>query len=336
MRIILSFLCFLFLSCNSQPKVVTKTEYPVYEKNKNAITIAFGSCSDEDKPQPLWKNILAEAPDIWLWLGDNIYGDTQDMDKMRRKYKMQKDNPDYQELLKTTLVEGVWDDHDYGKNDAGKEYPTKVGSQEAFLDFFDVPQDDPRRTRLGTYHSFTHSTNVGSVKFILLDTRYFRDALVKENGENAPNMEGTILGEEQWTWFAQELNNSSADIHIIASSIQAIPEEHIYEKWANFPKERDRLFDLISTSKAKHPILLSGDRHIAEVSMIGWKETDIYDITSSSLTHGWNAPAPEANKHRIGDIVYKENYGVLIIEKENIIVRLMSKEGLEEEVVIGR
>jgi len=241
----LGILC--LLAC--KPKYNTKpVELPAYEKNDAAITIAFGSCSDEDKPQPLWGNILAEAPDIWMWLGDNIYGDTQDMNKMRRKYAMQKEHPEYQHLIKNAIVAGVWDDHDYGKNDAGKEYPTKVESQEAFLDFFDVAPDDPRRERLGTYHSFTHKSQVASVKFILLDTRYFRDPLVKVDGANAANNSGTILGPRQWSWLEKELKNTSEDYTIIASSIQAIPEEHVYEKWANFPNERDRLFDLIAES----------------------------------------------------------------------------------------
>jgi len=299
------------------------------------MVIAFGSCSDEDKPQPLWDNILAEEPEMWIWLGDNIYGDTQDMDKMRRKYKMQKDNPEYQALLKKAIITGVWDDHDYGKNDGGKEYPARKGSQAAFLDFFDVPADDPRRDREGTYHSFEHKSDKASVKIILLDTRYFRDPLVKRNKKNAANNNGTILGEMQWNWLTQELNNSTADYNIIASSIQAIPEEHIYEKWANFPNQRNRLFDLITSSSAKNPIILSGDRHIGEISKLTWNEKTLYDCTSSSLTHGWRNPAPEANQHRVGEIVYKENYGVLLLEKDKFEFRLMSEEGVEERLVVN-
>lgn len=332
MRNTLILFCLFFLSCKPATKNTRPSTPLVIQKNENAITIAFGSCSDEDKAQPLWDNIIAEGPDIWIWLGDNIYGDTQDMGKMRRKYAMQKENADYQLLSENTLITGVWDDHDFGKNDAGKEYPMRKESQAAFLDFFDVPEDSPRRNREGTYHSFVHEAQGVQVKIILLDTRYFRDKLVKVNGKNAANTRGTVLGETQWNWLEKELNNSTADYTIIASSIQAIPEEHIYEKWANFPNERDRLFNMIAQSKVAHPIILSGDRHIGEISKQEWKGTMLYDITSSSLTHGWRNPAPEANQHRIGNIVYKENYGVLVLEKEGYEVRLMSEEGVEERM----
>jgi len=320
------------ISCKQQANNTRQENIPLIEKNTNAITIAFGSCSDEDKPQPLWENILAHQPDMWIWLGDNIYGDTQDMGKMRRKYKMQKDNPDYQKLCKQTIVTGVWDDHDYGKNDAGKEFPAKAESQAAFLDFFDVAPDDPRRDREGTYHSFVHKTDIGSVKIILLDTRYFRDKLIKSNGANSANNNGTVLGEVQWNWFTQELNNSTADYNIIATSIQAIPEEHKYEKWANFPNQRSHFFDLITSSSAKNPIILSGDRHIGEISKQTWNGKNLIECTSSSLTHGWRAPTPEANEHRVGNIVYKENYGVLVLEKEKFELQLFSEEGVEEEI----
>ena len=48
--------------------------------------IAFGSCAHQDKPQPIWKSIAAAKPDVFLFLGDNIYGDSEDIAVIRRKY----------------------------------------------------------------------------------------------------------------------------------------------------------------------------------------------------------------------------------------------------------
>ena len=189
------------------------------------FTIAFGSCNKQNLPQPLWGPIIANNPDVFIWGGDNIYADTPDMDKMEQDYNIQKSNPGYQKLLSTTSFLATWDDHDYGKNDAGTEWEYKEESQDKFLDFLDVPQNDERRRREGVYHSKLFKLKEGSVKVILLDTRYFRSKLIKSNKKGKrydANTEGTILGEEQWKWLESELKNSKADFNLIVSSIQVL------------------------------------------------------------------------------------------------------------------
>ncbi len=248
-------------------------------------------------------------------LGDNIYGDSEDMRVLKAKYNQQKNHPLYQQLIKQTNVIGTWDDHDYGANDAGKEFSKKVESQQLLLDFLDVPKNVPLRSRKGVYSSYNINNQIAKVKIILLDTRYFRDTLTKVNGKNTLNWNGEILGEAQWTWLENELKNSEADIHIIGSSIQVIPMEHRFEKWNNFPLERQRLFNLITTYKVNRPIFISGDRHIGEISKIDWINQPMYDITSSSLTHGWSNRREETNQHRIGPLVYTENYGLIEISR---------------------
>src|SRR5436190_24046790 len=74
--------------------------------------IFFGSCVHQDKPQPVWDAIVAAKPDLFIMAGDNIYGDTKDMDVMRAKYKKLGAQPGYQKLLKTCPILATWDDHD--------------------------------------------------------------------------------------------------------------------------------------------------------------------------------------------------------------------------------
>jgi alkaline phosphatase D len=128
------------------------------------------------------------------------------------------------------------------------------------------------------------------------------------------NQTGDILGEEQWVWLKKELTNSEADIHIIANGIQVISEEQGFEKWANFPKARKRLLDLLTETKPKNPIVLSGDRHIAEYSRIKTNDLDLPEITSSGLTHTWGELREEPNKHRIGKLIVSLNFGLLHID----------------------
>lgn len=277
------------------------------------MTIAFGSCNKQDAPQPLWDDIIAHEPDVFLFLGDNIYGDTEDMQIMKGKYDLQYAHPEYAQLRAQTKIVGVWDDHDYGKNDAGKEFDKKEESQQLLLDFFDVPKDSPLRSREGVYSANTVKVGEHLVKIILLDARYHRDKLKRVDKVYQPNKSGSILGKEQWKWLEQELSDKDVSLYIIASGIQFIPEDHRFEKWANFPNERQKLFDLIASSEAKGTLLLSGDRHIAEISVMDWSglHYPLVDFTSSGMTHTWSDIPEEYNRHREGDIIAALNYGLL-------------------------
>ena len=288
--------------------------------NKSFIeTISFGSCNKHELPQPLWNPIMAENPNVWIWLGDIVYGDTHDMDLLEEKYTLQKDILDYRRLRLNTSVIGIWDDHDYGINDGGKYFVQKAASQERLLDFLDEPEDSPRRKQEGAYASYSYGIVNNSVKVILLDTRFHRDTLFKEDRKYLPNLEGSMLGEVQWAWLEKELQNSTARINIIASGIQVIPTEHPFEKWSNFPKERERLLNLISSSKAKNPVLISGDRHIAEISLLKDQRfpNGLYEITSSGLTHTWPSYREEYNPYRIGNLIASLHYGTVNFDWDN-------------------
>jgi alkaline phosphatase D len=290
-----------------------------FAQQNDITTIAFGSCSDEDNPQEIWKSVLQQNPQLWIWLGDNIYADTLNMSVMEEKYQHQKSNPDYQKLLATCPVIGTWDDHDFGINDAGKENPAKVQSKEELLKFLDVPADDPVRKHEGVYSAHTYGEGHHKVKVILLDTRYFRDPLKKGPGGNKryiPSNEGDFLGEEQWLWLEKELTNSDAAIHIIGSSIQFISEQHGYEKWANFTTSRNRMLVLLTKTKPQNTFFISGDRHIAEISKMNVKGLPypLYDFTSSGLTHTWSGGGSEENRYRVGQLIIQKNFGLITID----------------------
>ena len=287
--------------------------------NKEVSRVAFGSCSKQDFPEKqLWNEINETDPDLWIWLGDNIYGDTEDMSIMKEKYDFQKSHPDYQELLKNTEVIGIWDDHDYGVNDGGKEYPAKDESKEQLFAFLDVDRNHPARSRKGAYQSYTYQSREGNVKVILLDVRYFRDSLKWSNPgtsqkESIPNPNGDILGEAQWKWFESQLQDKNINLFIVASGIQVIPEEHRWEKWSNFPKSRRRLLEAIS--KVNTPIaLISGDRHLSEISKMDIQGYihPLYEFTSSSLTSP-SGGQEEPNQYIIKEKMFEVNFASMTI-----------------------
>jgi alkaline phosphatase D len=320
---------FLILTSLISCKPVEKS---VSGSGESVDVIAFGSCNRQNRPQPLWQPIVSDQPDLWIWMGDNIYGDTPNMDTLSSKYELQNQVSDYQALKAKTPIIGVWDDHDYGINDGGKHFAQKKESRDLMFDFLEVPENAPERKREGAYSSHLIGSGDNLVKIILLDGRYFRDTLERIDKVYQLNQNGEVLGEAQWKWLEEELKNSPAKVNLISSGVQILPTEHAYEKWANFPKERERLLDLIAKSGAKTPVLLSGDRHIAEVM----KLTDsrfpngLYEITSSGLTHTWSEISPEPNQFRIGELIAKLNYGLALIDwkKQEVTFQIKGENGV--------
>ncbi|MDP2527768.1 alkaline phosphatase D family protein [Maribacter dokdonensis] len=298
----------LLVSCSSKKSLTEKKDF----------VIAFGSCNRVDLPNLLWDDILNTEPDVWIWGGDNIYADTDDMKALRAMYDQQKNEPNYRKLAQTTDVLGTWDDHDYGLNDGGVEFKAKAASQQEFLNFMNVPKSSELRKRKGVYNSKNYVIDGHEVRIILLDTRYFRTPLTPDAETDKrikPNEYGvgTILGDAQWNWLEKELQNSTADFNIIVSSIQYLSQEHGFEGWGNFPHEVDRLAKLIEDTKPKGVVVLSGDRHISEFSKINLEGIDypLIDFTSSGLTHAYREFSGEPNKYRVGEVVYAESFGIL-------------------------
>lgn len=312
--LIFSFI-FLFFSCTS-----TKKEFASSEAT---FTIAFGSCNKHTLNNFLWDDIIATNPNLWVWGGDNIYADTDDMVKLRNTYDAQNAVEGYKKLKTKVPVIGTWDDHDYGLNDGGVEFDVKRESQKEFLDFMDVPSDSQRRSQEGVYAEHNYSLPNGKVKVIVLDTRYFRTALTPDTEtkkRTKPNVygDGTILGESQWQWLEKVLGTSDADFNILVSSIQFLSNEHGFECWGNFPHEVDKLKNMIAVSKAKGVLILSGDRHISEFSKtkVEKLEYPLIDFTSSGLTHVYSKFSGEPNPYRVGEVVSTKSFGLLQFDFE--------------------
>lgn len=286
--------------------------------------IGFGSCLHQNKPQPIWHAVQAQKPDLFLLLGDNIYGDSTDMEVLAARYKRQKEHPVFALLRKTCPYLGVWDDHDYGQNDAGADFPHKQASKELMLEFFDEPKDSPRWTRPGVYASYLSGPEGRRVQILLLDTRWFRSALPRLSDEEAvarhkkthmgpfgvnTDPDATILGQAQWSWLEKQLM-VPAEVRLLCSSIPLIHEESGFETWDNYPAERERLYQLLSRTQANGVIILSGDSHRAELSRVDGKiPYPLWELNASGLTEHARSRPP--NKNRIGQMYIGDNYGLV-------------------------
>jgi len=310
------FLFLILISCKTNTKQHDKTLS--YQVDSDDFVIAFGSCNNQVLPNVLWNEILKNKPDVWIWGGDVIYTTAEDIAVMQQDYQKQKRNPEYADFIKNVEVIGTWDDHDYGLNDGGKENSKKAEAQTLFLDFIDTDKTDKKRAQEGVYFAKDYAIDNKIIKIIILDTRYFRTALTPDGLSRKrykPNAygEGSMLGKAQWEWLANELQNSKASFNIIVSSIQFLSSEHGYESWGNMPHERDKLVNLIKSTKAKNTIILSGDRHLSEFSKKEENGLDypLIDFTSSGLTHSYSNFQGEPNKFRVGKVVSEKSFGIL-------------------------
>jgi alkaline phosphatase D len=275
--------------------------------------IGFGSCLFNSGAAAALDVVRAAAPHAFVWLGDTIYGDTDDMTLLRSRYKVLSDNPRFQKLKAACPQFAIWDDHDYGRNNAGAEYPFRQASQGIFLDFWGAAANDPRRAREGIYHSQVFGSGSRTVQLIGLDGRYHRTA-------NKQDPNGTMLGEAQWAWLADQFRIPAA-LRIVCSGIQVVPDEHGFEGWCEFPKERRRLYDLVRTTRTPGVVFVSGDQHWGELSKAdGVLGYPAYDLTASSFDQTWPLPV---NGKRVGPGTPDPNFGLIEVEwdKPDPVVR---------------
>ncbi len=278
--------------------------------NNELTKIAFGSCNRVDRPMPMWDPILQSNPDLWIWTGDIVYADTEDMHHMQQKYDRLFFHSAYQEFRQSLPIIGVWDDHDFGVNDGGREYPQKENSQQLLLNFLEEPMDSPRRDQQGVYTSYIFGQGERTVKIIILDTRYHREK---------PGKQADILGNEQWAWLENEIYSTTAPINIIVSSIQVLNYQRVRgEQWHNFPKAKKRLLDLIKNSKLPGAILVTGDKHFGAIEKARRTKPPLYDIMSSGLTHVISGrPKVYASLYYRGKLLTELNFGMIVIDWES-------------------
>uniref|UniRef100_A0A7S1BC01 PhoD-like phosphatase metallophosphatase domain-containing protein n=1 Tax=Corethron hystrix TaxID=216773 RepID=A0A7S1BC01_9STRA len=292
---------------------------------KTLQSLAFGSCSDQRYPQPFWDTVANDSPDLFVMMGDNVYGNCESessCNNLLEAYERLAAHPSFVGAQQLLPIVATLDDHDYGATDADGSNVHKDLALHAFHNFWHggLRKGDVRAGRSGAYDSYMYGRHNERVQLILLDTRYDRDAFVptdelgargKENyveyiGPSAEEGGKRILSEQQWSWLEMKLKEP-ATVRVLVSSIQVIADGHGFECWRMIPQERNRLYSLLRSTSGT-TVIISGDRHLGAVyhyedhaehvnitdsgggrlrSLDQSKTTpwSVYEITSSSLTH---------------------------------------------------
>jgi len=258
---------------------------------QDPFRIAMIGCHRQFEPAPALVRYLEAEPDLCLWIGDNVYADTEDdFSFIETCYDALAAKPAFQELQSIPTI-ATWDDHDYGLNNAGKEYPLKEESKAYFRQFWQLEEQIPE-DRDGIYYSHYIEHQGKTVQFIMLDVRYNRDE---------PFSGGDVLGENQWAWLEEELMKP-ADLRLVASGFQVLlgPETGS-ESWSTFPEARRRLFAAIRYTGAQHLVFLTGDQHYGEVCrMKGVLDFDAIELQFAGINQ---IEDPEYNPWRVAPAI---------------------------------
>jgi alkaline phosphatase D len=288
----------------------TTQELWQFRKEAPDFKMALGSCSfvnetAYDRPgEPyggefhIFDTIVKKDPDLMLWLGDNIYlreVDFHSYGSIVHRYKHTRSQKEIQNLLKHCPNVAIWDDHDFGPNDANGSFIHKNWTLEAFEAFWPNPSYGLPDGAKGTTSQFQFS----DIDFFLLDNRYNRTWK-----DTVADTQPTILGKDQLNWFLQALKQSQAPFKLVAIGGQFLNTAAVYENYSNYAEERAYIINAIEKENIRGVVFLTGDRHCGELSYLALKDGNgIYDLTVSPLTSKAFDMSKEENTCRIENTI---------------------------------
>jgi alkaline phosphatase D len=308
--------------------------------------LAFGSCNHQERSQAYWQKIMSLDPQLFLMIGDNVYGDPgwhgdAALGSLRASYQLQASHPEFRAFRRKVPMMTVWDDHDFGFNDGSGSFVFREWAEEIYENFWNASPEV--RSRPGVYESAIHGPEGRRVQVIMLDTRFFRTPIALMPLSDAPtplgrhladdSLSARMLGEEQWRWLSQELARP-ADLRLIVSSIQVLTDAHRNEGWFMMPRERERLYSALSKRAGGGLLLLSGDRHRGAIysARPGALGKEVWEFTSSSLNLPFrpgDRTADEPDPLRRTVLTGDENFGLIDIDwqRQAMVLTLMGKDG---------
>ena len=324
---------------------------PLPESDQKISRILVASCFDEEKgDSPAMRQIAREKADLFLMIGDNVYGDRDgkeyannqaDLDELRESFSDLAARDDFKAVRTKLPMMVAWDDHDYGANDGGKEFPFRRLAERIHERFWGLAKQDVGAWP-GTYYARSFGPEGQRTQVIMLDTRFFRSGLTKTDEFGKVGKERYLpsqdpmqdmLGAEQWTWLENELQKP-ADLRLIVSSIQVLPTDgHGWEAWSRLPQEQSRLYQLVRETDANGVVFVSGDRHSAFVyRKDGVLPYPAYELTASSLNVAFAETSPERDSAQVGAAYPPENYGAIDVDWAAGTARLSVKSNTGMEV----
>jgi len=280
------------------------------------FTIALGSCAFINEPRhdrpgapygggyQVFNSIADQHPDLMLWLGDNVYlrePDWGSWSGIMHRYTHARALPEMQRLLRATHHVAIWDDHDFGPNDADASFVNAPLTRKAFDLFWANPTSGvPGSNGITTMFQYH------DIDFFLLDDRTFR--VPPSVSTTTP----TLLGQAQIDWLIQALKYSHAPFKMVALGGQFLSDAVEYENYATYGEERQRIIDRIGAEGITGVVFLTGDRHFTELTRLELPDGNVlHDLTVSALTSHTYSPSGKNTLSVPGTVVTERNFATL-------------------------
>jgi len=287
------------------------------------FTLLAGSCHftndpESDRPGPgfgagyeIFSAMAGMQPAATLWLGDNIYlreTDWHSAAGIDLRYRKSRALPELQTLLRTGQHWAIWDDHDFGPNDANSSYPLADESRAMFKRYW--ANRSYGSTQLPGIQTIM---SLHDVDVFMLDNRSFRDDAFKASLSLKRQ-----FGDEQMRWLRNALANSRAPFKIVAAGGQFLNTLIPWEAWHWYPKERAAFLKWLEDEAITGVLFLSGDRHLSVLShTLGDKGYAFWELTCSPLTAGTFPPRAEDLNNpmtQTGTLVTQRNFCAIHVE----------------------
>jgi alkaline phosphatase D len=324
----------------------TFTTRPIWRFRGNTIptvSIALGSCHYVNEsgferydstgkergygtPTGIFEAIADRKPDAMVWLGDNTYfreGDVGSRAGLFKRHAHTRAWPGTKRMFATVPNYAIWDDHDYGPNDADYTYALKHDARDAFMAYWPNPSYG-----IGVHGGITTTFDVADVQVFLMDDRWYRTPNARTD------IPRRILGEEQTQWLIDALASSKATFKVVAIGGQVLSDNMKREGFAWSPEERDTIIAAITRLKISGVMFMSGDVHFAELSKLDRPGTyPLYELTSSPLSSGVNTSEVYRtnSRHVEGTKYIGHNFGLITAQgnrgDRSITLRIVDAQG---------
>lgn len=279
------------------------------------VRVGFGACAGyTPQNERMWDTLAGQDLQAFLMLGDNVYIDAPaSAETQRYCYYRRYSRPEWRRFVGSTPVFAVWDDHDFGTNEAiggpDVDVPAwKIDVWRVFVENFNNPYYAGGAERPGVWHDFA----IGDVDFFLLDGRYYRD----DPRTPRPSM----LGPVQKAWLFEKLAASTATFKVIASPVPwafgvkrgpPAGRPRASDAWEGYPDEREQVFRFIEDHQIDGVVLLSGDRHRSDAWKIPREGGGVFfEWLSARLTNS-EYHRPVENENCIFSYEKKPSFGRL-------------------------
>ncbi len=328
------------------PFVTKFTTKDLWQWRKPAPDFSFltGSCAYFNEPEfdrpgkpyggdsSIFETMSTIPAAFNLWLGDNWY--TREVDYYTPwglNYRASRDRslPILQKFMAAMPQYAIWDDHDYGPNNAGKEYFLKNYSRKTFINYWLNPSCGNKDEGIYTVVSYS------DVDLFLTDDRFFRTHEdMPDSIAGKPNEAKTYFGKMQMEWLKNALLFSNATFKFIATGSQVLNPYSTAECMKSYSAEYIDLMSFLTAHKITGVIFLTGDRHHSEVIKQERQGLySLYDITTSPFTAGVSKVrgAELTNPARVtGTLVEEQNFAKLSISgKKNERILMVEFMGIK-------